>query len=269
MDQAINLLLSLFNKFGWFGNWLFFLLASLECLPFFGSFFPGGTIVYAGGFLAAQGYFNIYYLIAFSAAGAIVGDYLAYSLGRRSGRRLVGRIINEKLLVKGEQFFARYGHSSILLGRFIAATRAIVPFVIGVSQMKPWPFMFWNTIGAIVWATFNALLGYFSGNLVNSLINRYPQLFIPLLTTTLLIIIIYWLGRKYQKRIKNFIIQIYFQIIDKLVNGAWLQSLEKKYPLMCRFSQNCARQGRVAACLISLLIIILTHLGILTNKNFS
>lgn len=81
----LNLLLSLLTKFAWLGNWLFFILAFIESAPFIGLVIPGATLIFVGGFLAAQGYLNTWDIIIFASIGAICGDFFSYSLGRWGG----------------------------------------------------------------------------------------------------------------------------------------------------------------------------------------
>ena len=88
---------NILQQLSWLGNWLFFFLAFFESAPFVGLFLPGATLISAGGFLASQGYLNVWDLIFCAATGAIAGDFLSYFLGRWGSDRLKNKkIINYK-----------------------------------------------------------------------------------------------------------------------------------------------------------------------------
>src|SRR3989344_381174 len=60
-------------------------------------------------------------------------------------------------------FFERYGKASVLLARFVPIARTFVPILAGVGAMDYRVFLFYNVVGAVVWAGGFTLLGYFIG----------------------------------------------------------------------------------------------------------
>jgi membrane-associated protein len=52
---------------------------------FLGFFLPGDSLLFALGLYASQGFFNIWYLLGLSIAGAILGDSFGYWTGRKYG----------------------------------------------------------------------------------------------------------------------------------------------------------------------------------------
>ncbi len=206
MEKGLELLSIIINQFGWLGNWLFLLIALLECVPFVGGFFPGGTLVSAGAFLAAQGDFNPYKILLFAFIGAVIGDYLGFFAGYYGGKSLIGKNVSRlELLKKGEGLFQRYGARSIVWGRFFGATRALIPFLVGSYGMKPLAFPPWNILGAAIWAMFTVGFGYFSGSLIVAIWHRLSHglslVIIAILAISAVIILI----RRHQKKIsKNF-----------------------------------------------------------------
>jgi undecaprenyl-diphosphatase len=197
----IALLANLLAKFAPLGNWLFFILAFVESAPFIGLLIPGATLISVGGFLASQGYLNVRELTIFAALGAIVGDFFSYSLGRWGGpwiRRT--EMINPAMLERGEAYFKRHGNISVFWGRFWGPIRAVVPFVAGLSKMKPVPFIFWNILSGIGWAIFNVALGYYSGTLIVSTYKIWSKYLNLIIALILIGGIIYWLIRKRLKQ---------------------------------------------------------------------
>lgn len=139
-----------------------FFAAALECAAFVGLLVPGESIVLLAGFLAAQQLLDLDALII---VGAIVGDNAGYELGRRLGRpgllRYGGRIgMTEKRLKQAERFFDHHGGKAVFLGRFVGFARALVPFIAGSSAMRYRQFLYYNALGALIWAVAFTLLGY-------------------------------------------------------------------------------------------------------------
>jgi undecaprenyl-diphosphatase len=151
------------------GKWTYLLvgaLAFLETGAFIGLVAPGESAILIGGVVAGQGQISIYVLIGLVWACAVAGDVTSYTLGRRLGRGFLERHgprlkITEERLEYVEDFFARRGGITILIGRFIGLVRAIAPFIAGASRMPLRTFLPYDVLGAGLWASLFCLLGYF------------------------------------------------------------------------------------------------------------
>ena len=140
----------------------------LESAAFLGLVIPGESLVLVAGFLAAQGALDLDVLIVAVAVGAAIGDSIGYEMGRQMGRpallRYGGRFgLNEARVQSADDFFARHGSKAVFLGRFVGFARALVPFLAGSSHMAYRTFLPYNVLGAVLWASAVALLGYFLG----------------------------------------------------------------------------------------------------------
>jgi membrane protein DedA with SNARE-associated domain len=94
---------------------------------------------------------------AAAAAGAIVGDGIGYTVGRRLGMPLLrkcGRHIrlDENRLLIGRYLFFRYGNVVVFFGRFIAVLRMFAALLAGANGMPAGRFFFFNVTGGICWA---------------------------------------------------------------------------------------------------------------------
>ena len=153
------------------GNWgylIVFLAAFLESSAFLGLFVPGESIVVLAGFLTSQGYLKLGNCIAIISIGAVLGGMVAYSLGKSLGRGYFERhkrllFIKAKHIEKVDAYFQNHGGKTVFLGKFIGFTRAIIPFVAGISGMSYWKFFVYNLIASTLWATGFLLLGHFFG----------------------------------------------------------------------------------------------------------
>lgn len=232
----INLLLNLLKEFAWLGNWLFFLLAFIESAPLVGVVIPGATLISVGGFLASQGILNTWNIILFATIGAILGDFFSYSLGRWGGKWMKDKkVINHRLLMQGERFFIKYGNKSVFWGRFFGPIRAIIPFVAGLSKMKKRPFIFWNIISAIGWATLNVFFGYFSGTLVITILKKWSSGLTLILIIILVITLFYWFIKQQELSLKKSFRTSSQNFINYLSHQNWFNKLNVKYPIIPLF----------------------------------
>lgn len=132
-----------------------FAATALESIALIGSFIPGMVMVIALAGIAAPLGANVWVLVLWCALGAIIGDGLSFWLGHRYGDRLKSAWpfrTRPAFLEKGAAFFRRHGRMSIVVGRFVPVTRAIVPVAAGMLGMTPVRFYVANVLTAILWA---------------------------------------------------------------------------------------------------------------------
>lgn len=137
-----------------------------EAAFFVGFLLPGETAVIIGGVLAAQDRLSLAAVLLLVVMTAIVGDTVGYHVGKHAGprvlatrplRRYVGR------LDRAQDFLRRRGGSAVLLARFTAFLRAVMPALAGLSGMPYSRFLVWNAAGGLLWGVGVVLLGFFAG----------------------------------------------------------------------------------------------------------
>jgi membrane protein DedA with SNARE-associated domain len=165
-------IIPVFENLNALGYWLIFLIAFTESIAIIGSFVPGAAPIIFMGFLAAGGYFDIWKLILFATIGAILGDCLSYYLGTKGERffKNENRLLKASHLDNGKEFFRVHGGKSVLIARFVGIIRAIIPFVAGLSKMGFIKFLFWNILGALLWAITHLFIGYFFGGALDMIL---------------------------------------------------------------------------------------------------
>jgi membrane protein DedA with SNARE-associated domain len=150
-----------------YGYWAILLAVAIEST---GIPFPGETALVVGAVYAATHHtLDIPLVIIAAAAGAILGDNLGYTIGRRGGYPALQRIaqllhLDLNRLSYSERFFERHGDKTVFFGRFISILRTWVAFLAGLHRMPRRVFFMWNAAGGIVWATVYGTLGYVLGN---------------------------------------------------------------------------------------------------------
>ncbi|MFG1912301.1 DedA family protein [Kribbella sp. NPDC048928] len=160
--------------FEWLANlppWLVLtvagLLPALEASTFLGLVVPGETAVIIGGVLAHAGAVPLWVVMVAAAAGAIVGDQVGFVVGRRYGPALLGQL--PRRMRRAEQIdrtlklIARRGAIAVVLGRWTAAFRALMPGIAGMSRMRRSHFTIANVAGGAIWAVLVAGGGYLAG----------------------------------------------------------------------------------------------------------
>src|SRR5271166_4553179 len=128
-----------------------FLAAIIEAVAVLGILVPGTPILMAiAGAAAMAGQPMIPFLVL-SIAGAVIGDFLSFWIGRRfSGRlRRVWPFRNHpELMDNAAHFFERYGTASVALCRFVPVLRSTVPLVAGMAGMRQRRFVLANVASA-------------------------------------------------------------------------------------------------------------------------
>jgi membrane-associated protein len=147
-----------------------FLIVFCESGLFFGFFLPGDTLLFASGIFALQGLFPISLLITIIAIASMLGGFIGYWSGKTMGRKLFERqssfFFNKNRVQDVERFYNKYGPITILIARFIPFVRTFSPIIAGVGKMKYKAFLFYNIIGAVIWASVVPLIGYYFGGLI-------------------------------------------------------------------------------------------------------
>ena len=146
-----------------------FLIIFVETGVVFFPFLPGDSLLFASGFFAATGDFNIFVLLGVAWAAAILGDQCNFFIGHFLGRKIIesGKVkaMPPERIEKSEAFLDKWGRLAIFLGRFFPFIRTFVPFLAGMGGMAWHHFFAFNILGGITWSTLFTLLGYFFGGI--------------------------------------------------------------------------------------------------------
>lgn len=113
---------------------------------------------------------NIFLVIVFATIGADLGALINYYLAKWLGRPIVYKfansrfghmcLINEEKIRHAEKYFRKHGAASTFFGRLIPAVRQLISIPAGLAGMKLKPFLLYTTLGAGIWNSILALLGY-------------------------------------------------------------------------------------------------------------
>ena len=183
---------------------------------------PSELIVPPAAYRAAAGELNIVLVVVVATIGAVLGStanyFAAYYLGRpvvyRFANSRLGHLclINQEKIEKAEKYFYDHGVIATLTGRLLPGIRQIISIPAGLSKMKFWKFILYTTVGAGIWNTVLAALGWYLHSFVpkEELYNKIEeynsqiQLVVIIAIAVLAIIaVIWWQMRKRKKRKAN------------------------------------------------------------------
>src|SRR3954464_13321029 len=198
-DQLFDLLRQFFDDYGY---WTLVVILLLENagLPV-----PGETTLLFASFLAySERELHLGYIILFGTIACTLGDNLGYVIGFRGGRPLLERYqrffhVRQRTITRGERLFNRYGSATIFFARFIFGMRIIAGPLAGVLRM-PWrKFAIFNFLGAIVWVTVIATLGYVFGSKWKALLHYLKGAQLVALLLGVLIVLFLWRRRAHSR----------------------------------------------------------------------
>ncbi|MEK6276774.1 MAG: DedA family protein [Actinomycetota bacterium] len=127
---------------------------------------PGETTINTAAVLASEGNLSLPLVILAGALGAIAGDSIVYTVGRRGhgwARQRIARVADEDRMKRVERLFGRRGPIIVALGRFCPGLRLVTSFTAGMTQMPVRRYLPPLALGATVWSTYCSFLGYWAG----------------------------------------------------------------------------------------------------------
>lgn len=133
--------------------------------------FPSEAVVPPAAWKAmADDSMNIILVVVFATIGADLGALVNYYLAKWLGRPIVYKfansrfghmcLIDEEKVRHAEEYFRKHGAASTFFGRLIPAVRQLISIPAGLAGMKMGPFLLYTTLGAGIWNTILATLGY-------------------------------------------------------------------------------------------------------------
>lgn len=128
----------------------------------------GPVVAIVTGFLAAQGYFDWYWVLPLLICADLIGDIICYWIGRAGIAPLgcVGRLVG----VRGvpmpalQQELARNATKMLLVGKWTHTIGAVVLVGSGMLRLPLWHFILVNLLGTIPKCAVLFGFGYFAGD---------------------------------------------------------------------------------------------------------
>src|SRR5262249_43251209 len=123
-----------------------------EAALFFGFVLPGETAVVYGGVLADAGEASLVLVLGVVLPAAVAGDSVGFEVGRRAGPRLERAPVLRNppdRIAAAQGYLRRRGGRAVVMGRFTAFLRAVMPGLAGASSMRYRRFLVFNVVGGV------------------------------------------------------------------------------------------------------------------------
>ncbi len=147
--------------------WVITLLMAIESsfIPF-----PSEIVVPPAAYQAANGDKNVFLVIFFATLGALIGAVINYAIAYYLGRPIIYKFANSRIghmclidehkVQVAEKYFDDHGAVGTIIGRLIPAVRQLISIPAGLARMQFSKFMLYTFIGAGLWNTILAAIGY-------------------------------------------------------------------------------------------------------------
>lgn len=241
-----------------------FVVAFIESLPLIGTIFPGSVTMLFIGVLAGRGMMPLSTVLFWSSFGAFMGDTLGFWIGKHYNERLRHMWPfkkHPKWLKMSEDFFAKHGGKSIIIGRFVGPARSSVPLIAGLLKLS-WPrFLIAIIPSAVLWAIAYMIPGVLIGAISLELPHGVTTKFMLI---SLVVVIFLWLIFWAIQRFFVFLVLIANRWVDK--TWAWLNRYHSsKFFIRLLTVKECPEDHHQLSLAILLILSVIAFLLILVN----
>ena len=205
----MNLITSLLSNLN-YGTIFFLMMLESTVVPV-----PSEFVVTPAAYHAASGQLDIWLVILAATIGADLGASINYFVALYVGRPVIYRfanshwgkmcLLNQEKVEKSERYFDEHGIVATLTGRLIPGIRHLISIPAGLARMNYWKFLLYTTIGAGVWHSILAALGWYLHAIVpeeqlNDKISEYAEYIKIVILALVILAIVYFLIKHYTKR---------------------------------------------------------------------
>ncbi len=127
---------------------------------------------------------DVLFVVLFGTLGAMLGAVINYLLSMWLGRVIIYKfadskfghlcLINREKVEKAERYFNDHGKISTFIGRLIPGIRQLISIPAGLSKMPFGPFLLFTFLGALVWNSILAVIGYIAAGQMDT-IKKYSH----------------------------------------------------------------------------------------------
>ncbi len=167
---------------------------------------PSDILIVFCGTLVGIGTIDFLSIAVASTLGGCAGFCTMYLLGRKFGTTIMTSprfsFLPLASLGKAEEWFKKYGNWVIVVNRFLSGTRAVISLFAGISRLPFSRTLILSAISAFVWNCLLITGGWLLGERWR-IINDYLTMYSQFITPTLILILLYFVGRSYYKKWKK------------------------------------------------------------------
>ena len=131
------------------------------------------------------------------ALGGIVGDNVAYWIGRMFRKTIKDYRFYEVARPRIERLIDKFGGFAIVISKYIYGLRAAMCLFYGIGRMRYLRFLVLDVISCAIWAFLLTSVGYFFSGAITSIIGNFKQAGIALFFVVLFGIIVFYVVERY------------------------------------------------------------------------
>ena len=179
---------------------------------------PSELVVAPAAYHAASGQLNVFLVVLFATIGAGIGATINYVVALYVGRPVIYKfanskwgkmcLLNEEKVKKSETYFDRHGIAATLTGRLIPGIRHLISIPAGLARMNYWKFLLYTLLGAGVWHSILAALGWYLHAVVpedqlESTITRYNHYIVLAIVAIVVLVVAFFVYKHYRNKKKQ------------------------------------------------------------------
>lgn len=196
LDSVVRLMEEWVTNYGYVAIFLL-MLAESACIPF-----PSEVTMLVGGWYAANGTLDFFWVGLAGVMGNIVGSWIAYGVGRKLGRGVLDRygkyvLIKSHDIDKAEVWWEKHGDAATFFSRLLPVIRTFISLPAGIAKMPLGKFTLYTFLGVVPWTFALAWLGVVVEDNWESVLNYFD---IPTLIIGVSLVVIagvwWWRRRK-------------------------------------------------------------------------
>ncbi|ACQ67575.1 hypothetical protein BJP41_08320 [Candidatus Williamhamiltonella defendens] len=185
---------------------LLFLILFLENGVLPAAFLPGDSLLILVGVLIAREAMNFPVTLIVLTIASSLGSWVGYLQGRWLGntKMIQGWLAHLPVHYheRAHQLFHRHGLSALLIGRFLAFIRTLLPTLAGISGLNNSRFQLFNVLSGLLWVLILTSLGFTLGK-TNIFLKYEDKLMLLLILLPVVLLVVGLIGSVYfflQKR---------------------------------------------------------------------
>lgn len=193
------------EQFGYFG--VFFLICVENVFPPI----PSEVILTFSGFMTVHTHLTVKGVTIAATLGSVLGAAILYRIGALLGvdrlEKVIdryGQIVRVKLddIERADRWFQKYGYWTVLFCRMIPLIRSLISIPAGMMRMNFTVFIFFTTIGTIIWNIILVFLGAKVGGSWTEIVH-YMDVYSSIVYTFLIciggILLVAWMIRRFKR----------------------------------------------------------------------
>ncbi|MFZ5826361.1 MAG: DedA family protein [Bacillota bacterium] len=142
----------------WFGDHIYRALLVTATLEGLGLPVPSELLFLPGVHLANRGEASLVALVLLASLGNLMGGVIGYGIAYWGGPAFLHSVfrwlgIKPAAVQRVEGFFARYGHATVFISRFVGLIRTATIYMAGAARMAPIRFVIYLSAAALIWNT--------------------------------------------------------------------------------------------------------------------